>query len=79
MLASIDIPVIVNCLFLHDVQISMSGPSNINVFYWNKERFFFRHIELYSWFSVMAMDEVKSPWIDQKSAQSSASSVVSVG
>ena len=39
MLACVDIPVIVNCLFLKYIQISLSGPSNINVFYWNKGTF----------------------------------------
>ena len=57
-LACIDIPVIVNLLFLHDVQISVSRPCYINVFLSNRECFFLRHTELYSWFSVMTIDEV---------------------
>ena len=53
-----DIPVIVNLLFLHDVQISMSGPSNVNVFQWNRECYSDRHVELNPIFMVMTMDEV---------------------
>ena len=44
--------------FLHDVQISMSRPYNINVFQWNKECFFLRHEELNSTFTVMTIDEI---------------------
>ena len=77
MSARIDNPVIVNSFLLHHVQISMSRPSNINVFQWNRECFSLRHVELGSRFIVMTID--KSPWIDQKSARASASSVDSAG
>ena len=55
-LASIYMPVIVN-LFLHDVQISMSRRSNINILQWSRECFFLRHVELNSRFIVMTIDE----------------------
>ena len=58
MSARIDIPVIVNHLFLHDVQISMSRPSNIDVFQWNRKSLFHRHLELNSRFIVMTINEV---------------------
>ena len=58
MFARIDIPIIVNTFFLHDVKISMSRPRYINIFQWNKECFFLRHVELNSSFIVMAIDEV---------------------
>ena len=48
--ARIDIPIIVNLLFLQHIQISMSRPRNINVFQWSGECFFLRHVALYSWF-----------------------------
>ena len=54
----IDIPVVINMLFLHDVQISTNGPGSINVFQWNGECFFLRHVELNSRFIVMTTDEV---------------------
>ena len=57
----------------------MSRPCNINLFQWNRKCFFLRHVELNPRFLVMTFDEMKSPWIDQKSARASASSVVSVG
>ena len=44
--------------FLHEVQISMSRPCTINVFQWNRERFYLRHVELSSRFIVMTIDEV---------------------
>ena len=58
MSARIDIPEIVNSYFMHDVQISMSRPSFINKFQWNRECFFLRHIDLNSRFIVMAIDKV---------------------
>ena len=58
MSARIDIPIIVKTFFLHDVQISMSGPGYVNVFQWNKECLFLRHIQLNSRFIVVTTDEV---------------------
>ena len=49
---------IVNTFFLQHIQICTSSPAHINVFQWNRECFFFRHIGLNSWFNVMTMDEV---------------------
>ena len=49
----IDIPIIINAIFLHFVQISVSRPCYIHVFQWNRERFFFRHTQLNSRFIVM--------------------------
>ena len=50
MLARIDIPMIVNPLLLQCMQITTSGPGNINNFLW--------HEELNSWFIVKTIDEV---------------------
>ena len=52
---SIDFPEIINALLLLDVQIRMSSTGHVNVFQWNKECFFFRHIELNSRFNVMTI------------------------
>ena len=76
MSARIYIPLIVNLLFLHDVQICMCRTCHINVFQWNRECFFLRHVELNSRFIVMTMDEVT---LDRPELGASASSVDSVG
>ena len=70
MLVRIDIPVIVNSFFLHDIQISMTGPSYINVFQWIREGFFLRrkvHCDDDRW---------RHLGVDQKSVRASESSVV---
>ena len=54
----IDIPPIIDPFLLHDFQISMSRPCYVNVFQWNRECFFLRHVELKSRFIVMTIDEV---------------------
>ena len=54
----VDIPIIVNALLLHQVQFGVSGPSYINVPKWNRQSFFFRHMELNSRFIVMTINEV---------------------
>ena len=54
----IDIPIVIDTFPLHDVQISVSSPCYISVLQWNRECFFFRHIELNSRFIVMTIDEV---------------------
>ena len=46
----IDIPIVIDKFLLHDVQISVSRFCDINVFQWNRECFFFRHMELNSKF-----------------------------
>ena len=46
--------------FLQHIQICEGGPCHINVFRWNRECFFFRHVELTSRFIVMSIDEVTS-------------------
>ena len=58
MVARIDIPVIINLLLLQYIQITVCRPSNVNVFQWNRECFFLRHIDLNSRFIVMTIDEV---------------------
>ena len=58
MRARIDIPIIVNHLFLHEVQISLSRPCYVHLFQWNTECSFLRHMELNSKFIVMTLDEV---------------------
>ena len=40
----IDIPIIIDPFFLHDIQISMSRARYVNVFQWNQECFFLRHV-----------------------------------
>ena len=49
---------LINTLFLHYIQVGVSGPSYINVLQWNRDGFFFRHIELNSRFIVMTINEV---------------------
>ena len=44
--------------FLQRVQICVSGSDHVNVFQWDRERFFLRHAELTSMFIVMTTDEV---------------------
>ena len=50
MSVGIDIPAIVNTLFLHHIEIGMCGPGFISVIQWNWECFFLRHVELNSRF-----------------------------
>ena len=45
-------------IFLQHVQISVSGLCYIKVFQWNRECFFFRHVELNSRFIVMTIGNV---------------------
>ena len=45
-------------VFLQHIQICVSGPWYINVFQWNRECFFFRHMELNSRLIVMTINEV---------------------
>ena len=54
----IDIPIVIDTFFLHDVHISVGRSCYINVFQWNKECCFLRHMELNSRFIVMSIDEV---------------------
>ena len=56
MFVRIDIPIVVDTFFLHDVQISVGRPCYINVFQWNRECFRLRHVELNSRFIVMTDD-----------------------
>ena len=58
MFVRIDIPRIVNTFLSPDVQISMSGPCNINVFQWTGECFLLRHVGLNPKFIVKTIDEV---------------------
>ena len=53
------------------------SPGHINVFQWDWESFFIRHVELDSRFYEMTINE--APSIDQKSLRTSASSCASVG
>ena len=57
-LARIDIPVVVNSFFLHDVQISASRFCYVPVLQVNRECFFLKHIELNSRFIAITIDEV---------------------
>ena len=61
----VDVPMILNKLFLHHIHISMRRPSYINVSVEHKECFFFRHVELNSKFNVVTI-KMKSPCIAQK-------------
>ena len=54
----VDIPTVINPFFVHYIQTRVSGPGYIIVVQWNRECFFFRHIELNSRFIKMTMTEV---------------------
>ena len=54
----VHIPIIINAFLLYHSQIGVSGSCYINVFQWNREWFFFWHMELNSRFIVMTIDEV---------------------
>ena len=58
MLARIDIPVVVNSFFLHDVQIRANRFCYVPVLQGNRECFFLKHIELNSGFIAITIDEV---------------------
>ena len=55
---SVDIPVVINSFFLCHIQIGVSWRDDINVFQWNREWFFFRHIEMNSRFNMMTINKV---------------------
>ena len=77
MLLRIDIPIIVNTFFLHDVQISMCRPSDINIFSGTRTVSSFgtqRWTRGSMWWR-----QIKSFCIGQKSARASTSSVGSDG
>ena len=69
---SFDIPMVINSFFLCYIQIGVSWPDDINVFQWNKEWFFLRHVQLNSRFNMMTINEISlnrpkvfsslSPW-----------------
>ena len=66
------------CLFfLQHIQICVSNLGHINVFQWNGECFFFRHIELNCRFIMVTTDEVTL--FRPEVGRASASSVDSVG
>ena len=44
--------------FVQHIQMCVSSPGYISVFQWNRECFFFRHIELNFGFIVMAIEEI---------------------
>ena len=54
----IDIPIIIDAAFLHNIQVCMSSSGDVNVFQWNRERLFSRRVKLDSGFNVMAVCEV---------------------
>ena len=53
-----DIPIIVNTAFLQHIQIYVRSPGHVNIFQWDLECFFFRHVELNSRFDVMTINEI---------------------
>ena len=58
----IDIPMVVNTGFLQQIQICTSSRARFNVFQWDWECFFFRHVELNWRFNVMTINEVTFDW-----------------
>ena len=52
---TIDIPIIIDALLLLDIQISMSCSGDVNVFQWNRKKFFSRRVKFDCGFNVMAM------------------------
>ena len=55
---SIDIPIIIDAAFLHNIQVCMRSSRDVNVFQWNWEWFFSRRVKFDSGFNVMAVYEV---------------------
>ena len=55
---SIDIPIVIDAAFLHDIQICVCRSGDVNVFQWNREWFFSRWLKFDSGFNVMAVHEV---------------------
>ena len=46
---SIDIPIVIDAAFKHDIQIRSRSSGDINVFQWNREWFFSRRVKLWIW------------------------------
>ena len=63
-LLTIDVPIIVDAAFLHNIQVCMGSSGEVNVFQRNKEWFFSRRVKFDSWFNVMAVSQVS--WHGQK-------------
>ena len=52
---SIDIPIVIDAAFLHNIQICYCSSGYVNVFKWNREWFLSRRVKFDSGFNVMAV------------------------
>ena len=43
---------------LHNIQGCMSRSGNVDVLRWNRKCFFFRHVQIHSWYNVMTVNEI---------------------
>ena len=55
---SIKGPMIVDVFLQHYIQWCTCSPDNVNVFLWNRERFFSRHVQFYSGLHVMTVNKI---------------------
>ena len=55
---SINVPIVIDAAFLHNIQVRISGPGNVDILQWNRKWFFSRHVQFNSGFHVMTVHKI---------------------